>query len=66
MFDLDTIYYMRFNIVFEFELEEELTLEEIENRLSLIEDWSEAQKECFLEIPAGFKSILIERKLTED
>ena len=57
---------MRFNIIFEFEFEEDLTLEEIENRLFLIEDWSEVQKECFLEIPAGFKSILVKRKLTED
>jgi hypothetical protein len=57
---------MRFNIIFQFELEEDLTLEEIENRLSLIEDWSEAEKECFLEIPAGFKSILVKRKLIED
>jgi len=56
---------MRFNIIFEFDLEE-MNSEEIENRLFLIEDWSEAQKESFLEIPGGFKNILIKRKLIED
>jgi|688.fasta_scaffold2033170_2 hypothetical protein len=56
---------MKFVVELEFEFDDSLTQEEINNRLLLIEEWSENQKGAFLEIPAGFKFIKLKRKIID-
>ena len=44
---------------------DELTEEEIENLIYIIESWSEHEGGAFLEIPGGLKNLLISRKLID-
>ena len=58
-----TIYYMKYRVTFDFHFLDELTEQEIENLIYIIESWSEHEGGAFLEIPGGFKNLLISRKM---
>jgi hypothetical protein len=54
---------MKYRVTFDFHFLDELTEQEIENLIYIIESWSEHEGGAFLEIPGGFKNLLISRKM---
>lgn len=48
---------MKMRVTFEFDFKNELTQQEIDNLIYIIESWSEYESGAFFEIPGGFKDI---------
>ena len=48
---------MKLRVTFDFEFKDDLTQEEIDNLIYIIEGWSEYEGGAFLEIPAGIKDV---------
>lgn len=54
---------MKMRVTFDFEFKDDLTQEEIDDLIYIIEGWSEYDGGAFLEIPGGFKEVLVSREM---
>jgi LAS superfamily LD-carboxypeptidase LdcB len=57
---------MKLRVTFDFEFLDNLSETEKENLIYIIEGWSEHEGGAFLEIPGGFKQVLLSHKFIED
>jgi hypothetical protein len=58
---------MKYRVEFDFHFLDDLTEQEIENIIYIIESWCEHEAGAFLEIPGGLKNVLIShKKIKED
>lgn len=50
---------MKLRVTFDFDFKDDLTQQEIDNLIYIIESWSEHEGGAFLEIPGGLEEVLI-------
>lgn len=56
---------MKMRVTFDFEFKDELTQQEKDNLIYIIEGWSEYEGGAFLEIPGGLKDVDIGYEFVE-
>jgi hypothetical protein len=54
---------MKMRVTFDFEFKDELTRQEIDNLIYIIENWSKYEGGAFLEIPGGLKYVDIDSEI---
>jgi hypothetical protein len=57
---------VKLRVTFDFEFLDNLSETERENLIYIIESWSEHEGGAFLEIPGGFKDVLLSHEFVED
>jgi hypothetical protein len=57
---------MKLRVTFDFEFEDNLSQDEVDSLIYIIEGWSEHDGSAFLEMPGGFKDVGIGYEFIEE